>query len=73
MGTGKNEIFVRNWWEVIFSLMDISLTDISELDKSKGKWFPYNKGGDYRLWYGNIQEVLWFDIKRFQPRKRKDI
>ena len=61
MGTGKNEIFVRNWWEVIFSLMDISLTDISELDKSKGKWFPYNKGGDYRLWYGNIQEVLWFD------------
>lgn len=22
---------------------------------------PYNKGGDFRLWYGNQQEVLWFD------------
>ncbi|WP_314625874.1 BREX-1 system adenine-specific DNA-methyltransferase PglX, partial [uncultured Selenomonas sp.] len=20
-----------------------------------------NKGGEYRLWYGNLQEVLWFD------------
>ena len=61
MGTGKNEIFVRNWWEIIFCKFDKSLTNIQRLNDSSGKWFPYNKGGDYRLWYGNLQEVLWFD------------
>ena len=61
MGTGKNEIFVRQWWEIMYPQIDFSLCDISELDNSNGKWFPYNKGGDYRLWYGNLQEVLWFD------------
>ena len=61
MGTGRNEIFVRNWWEIDNNKMDSSLCSISELENSKGKWFPYNKGGDFRLWYGNLQEVLWFD------------
>lgn len=61
MGTGKNEIFVRDWWEVIFGKVDTSLSSVEQLKNSKGKWFPYNKGGDYRLWYGNLQEILWFD------------
>ena len=61
MGTGKNEIFVREWWEINFKQIDFSLRDVSELSNSKGRYFPYNKGGDYRLWYGNQQQVLWFD------------
>lgn len=63
MGTGKNEIFVREWWEVQDCLIDSSLTDISGLNKSNGRYFPYNKGGEFRLWYGNLQEVLWFDYE----------
>lgn len=42
--TGSNEIFVRNWFEVTQK-------------KINQKWFPYNKGGDFRKWYGN-QELL---------------
>ena len=61
MGTGKNEIFVRQWWEVQNIEIDFSLQSVDELKSSKGTWFPYNKGGDYRLWYGNLQEVLWYD------------
>ncbi len=61
MGTGRNAIFVRDWWEVTRSKIDFSLKDVSELDESSGRYFPYNKGGDYRLWYGNQQQVLWFD------------
>lgn len=61
MGTGKNEIFVREWWEVPFEKIDFSLRSITDLEKSTRKYFPYNKGGDYRLWYGNLSEVLWFD------------
>ncbi len=38
--TGNNSLFVRFWQEV----------DIQKRDK---KWFPYNKGGEFRKWYGN--------------------
>lgn len=61
MGTGKNEVFVREWWEVNDSEIDYSLKQYSDLNNTKKKYFPYNKGGDFRLWYGNLQEVLWFD------------
>lgn len=63
MGTGKNEIFVREWWEVFHNKIDFSLNSVNDLEKSSGKYFPYNKGGEFRLWYGNLQEVLWFDAK----------
>ena len=63
MGTGKNEVFVRNWWEVENNKIDFSLQNINQLDKCNAKYFPYNKGGKYRLWYGNLQEVVWFDLE----------
>lgn len=61
MGTGKNDVFVRDWWEVFYTKIDFSLKSIADLSQSEGKYFPYNKGGEFRLWYGNLQEVLWFD------------
>lgn len=61
MGTGKNNVFVREWWEVEHEKIDFSLKNVNELDNSAGRYFPYNKGGEYRLWYGNLQQVLWFD------------
>ena len=63
MGTGKNEIFVRGWWEVFYTKIDFSLKTINDLAESKGRYFPYNKGGEFRLWFGNLQEVLWFDAE----------
>ena len=63
MGTGKNEIFVREWWEVFYTKIDFSLKTINDLAASKGRYFPYNKGGEFRLWFGNLQEVLWFDAE----------
>lgn len=62
MGTGKNEVFVRQWWEVAHPLINFTLQSIEELDNCTERYFPYNKGGDFRLWYGNLQEVLWFDV-----------
>ena len=61
MGTGKNDIFVREWWEVNYSDIDFSLTNSRMLCEIQGRYVPYNKGGDYRLWYGNTSEVLWFN------------
>ena len=48
MATADNERFVRTWQEV--SLKRISLNAIS--CKDGYKWYPYNKGGGERKWYG---------------------
>lgn len=37
MGTGKNDIFLREWWEVFYSKIDFSLTKINDLEKSNGR------------------------------------
>ena len=47
MTTANNDCFVRLWHEV-----EISSSALSRPDKSL-KWFPYNKGGEYRKWFGN--------------------
>ena len=61
LSTGKNEWFVRMWEEVEWNKVDTTLTDQSEIDSLRGRYVPYNKGGEYRLWYGNANYVLWYD------------
>ena len=61
LSTGKNELFVRRWEEVDWSKIDFSITNRTQIATSSAKWFPYNKGGDYRLWYGNADYVLWYN------------
>ena len=56
--TGCNELFVRLWYEVIFNKMKLDAKSISESVISQKKWFPYNKGGDYRKWYGNNEFIV---------------
>lgn len=61
MGTGKNEIFVRQWWAINLNKIGFGIKSIDELKHSNKKFFPYNKGGEFRRWYGNLVEVLWFN------------
>lgn len=61
MGTGKNEVFLRLWWEISTSQINFSLHSTNDLQTSTAKYYPYNKGGEYRLWYGNYSHVVWFD------------
>lgn len=61
MGTGKNEIFVRQWWAINLNKIGFGTKSIDELKLSNKKFFPYNKGGEFRRWYGNLVEVLWFN------------
>ncbi|MCL2301623.1 MAG: BREX-1 system adenine-specific DNA-methyltransferase PglX [Firmicutes bacterium] len=60
MSTGKNEVFVREWWEIKHNEIDYNLTDKNQLEHSTAKYYPYNKGGEYRLWYGNAQQVVLY-------------
>ncbi|WP_273725619.1 BREX-1 system adenine-specific DNA-methyltransferase PglX [Leuconostoc mesenteroides] len=43
--TGNNAHYLRHWFE------------LNNLDT---KWVPYNKGGKYRKWYGNILDYLYW-------------
>lgn len=61
MGTGKNDLFLKKWWEVKQDEIDRTLDSFDSLIHTKKKYFPYNKGGEFRLWYGNIVDVVWFD------------
>lgn len=56
LDTGENDVFIRLWHEVSFSKSCVDGTDLGK------KWFPYNKGGDYRKWYGNREYLInWED------------
>lgn len=51
MTTGNNDRFLRYWFE-------ISKNKTSIFNDSGKKWYPYNKGGNYRKWYGNKEYVV---------------
>ena len=53
MRTGDNEKFLRQWSEVSFGLAKLNATDRISAKESEAKWFPYNKGGEFRKWFGN--------------------
>ena len=53
MRTGDNERFLRRWFEVSFSNVGLGSENATSAEESKSKWFPYNKGGEFRKWYGN--------------------
>ena len=58
IATSDNERFLRYWHEVDFIKMDHSCSSPIDLKNSQGKWFPYNKGGNFRKWYGNNEYLV---------------
>ena len=56
--TGDNNRFLRLWFEVAREKIDFYNPSFQSLAGNKAKWFPYNKGGDFRKWYGNNDYVL---------------
>ena len=77
--TGDNDRFLRLWFEVNLSKIDFNNKSLESLAYNNAKWFPYNKGGDFRKWYGNNEYLInWgnngADIKAYGhlvPRSMK--
>lgn len=55
--TGKDEWFLRLWFEVSKNRTQFNLNSNVQMDPSI-KWFPLHKGGNYRKWYGNAEHVI---------------
>ena len=72
LATGENARFVRQWWEVSLARERFNCPSIEESVKSGAKWFPYNKGGEYRKWYGNNDCVVNWEKDGYEIRNYKD-
>ncbi len=65
MATADNGRFLRFWTEVSWARLGLNLQSREEATASGRKWFPYNKGGSFRRWYGNQEHVVnWEDDGR---------
>lgn len=76
LATADNNRFLREWYEVDFCKIKFDCKTLDEAKESGFKWFPYNKGGEFRKWYGNNDYIVnWendgFEIKHFFDSKGK--
>ena len=63
MTTADNDRFLKLWYEV----------DVKKVSFSGGnKWFPYQKGGDYRKWYGNNEYVVNWENDGYEIKHNID-
>ena len=58
MKTGNNDRFIRLWWEISEIKMCVNALNSKDASESGAKWFPYNKGGSFRKWYGNNEWLI---------------
>jgi len=58
MSTSDTPRFVKDWSEVQFATIGFGFSNAIEAKLSTKKWFPFNKGGEYRKWYGNNDKIV---------------
>ncbi|HBP6726063.1 TPA: BREX-1 system adenine-specific DNA-methyltransferase PglX [Pseudomonas aeruginosa] len=65
MVTSDNDRFLRFHWEVSLAKQAHGCASREAAKETLKKWFPYNKGGPARRWYGNAEYLLnWEDDGR---------
>lgn len=65
LATSDNGRFLRKWWEVVPSNTSRDCSGRPEAKQSGSRWFPIIRGGSYRKWWGDYDEVVnWFDDGR---------
>lgn len=76
LATADNARFLRLWFEVSRSRIGFGFENAASAAQSGLKWFPCNKGGGFRKWYGNQDYIInWendgYEIKNFYDEKGK--
>lgn len=66
MISGNNNRFLRRWTEV--SSFKIGFAG-SHASPSNEKWIPIQKGGEFRLWYGNLDYVINWENDGWEIKK----
>lgn len=61
MATGRNDYYLRLWFEVSNNNIFYNCKSDTESILSEAKWYPYDKAGEFRKWYGNRDYVVnWY-------------
>ena len=73
MTTSDNKRFVRRWYEVPREAIAFGCQSAAEAAATGKKWFPYNKGGRLRRWYGNHSYIVNYgndgaELREFHTR-----
>ena len=58
LSSGNNKLFLRCWWEPRFCTENFHARSREDALNSHARWFPCNKGGSFRRWYGNGEYVI---------------
>lgn len=78
LATANNERFLRYWTEISLNNSSKQITSSNETNNNHVKWYPYNKGGEFKKWYGNqLHVVNWKnkgeEVKNFKNREGKQL
>ncbi|WP_370518349.1 BREX-1 system adenine-specific DNA-methyltransferase PglX [Methanothermobacter sp. THM-1] len=71
VSTHKDDYFLKLWYEVNSNKIGFGIKDRFLALNSKKKWFPYNKGGNYRKWYGNNEYVINYEKDGYELKNFK--
>ncbi len=70
MTTGNNDKYMRDWKEININTIAFNKCKVEDVNLAKQYWFPYNKGGAFRRWYGNNDFVVnWSKSGEFNRAK----
>lgn len=58
MATADNNEFLRFWQEIDINHAHLTSSSRPEAVDSHKKWFPYDKGGPFRKWFGNNEYLV---------------
>lgn len=69
MATGDNSRFIREWFEVDLCRSNFISINKDDAFNSNKKWFPIDKGGGFRKWYGLNSSMVCFDKQSYDILK----
>lgn len=72
MTTGDNNSFLKLWHEVSNLKIGLDCDTRASAIECKKKWFPCNKGGAYRKWYGNAEYLVNWENDGYELRSFKN-
>lgn len=70
--TGNGDLFMRLWFEVPNDEIGFLIKQSDNVSREKYTWFPYNKGGTMRRWYGNNEYVVNWKNDGYAIRTYRD-
>ena len=60
--SGRNDYYLKYWTEINIKDILFNCKNRNQGKNSKKRWFPYNKAGEFKKWYGNrLYVVNWFN------------